>query len=70
MTTETTKQPDAHAAPCAREQLQGIAVVAASAAVMIGLAFGVMALLTSPAGWATKAANDAVLTSFAMNVGD
>lgn len=71
-----TQQKDA-ATPCAREQLQGFAVVVASAAVMIGLAFGAMALLSSPAGWAMKAANQAmsehqqaVATSFAMNLGD
>jgi len=58
-------------------QLQSVLVVAASAIVMIGLAFGAMALLSSPAGWVMKAANDAmtdhqqaVLTSFAMNLGD
>lgn len=71
-----TQQKDA-AAPCAREQLQGVAVVAASAAVMIGLAFGAMALLSSPAGWVTKAANQAmsnhqqaIATSFAVNLAD
>ncbi len=60
-----------------RDQLQGALVVAASAAVMIGLAFGAMALLSSPAGWVMKVANQAitdhqqaVATSFAMNLGD
>ena len=44
---------------------------------MFCVAFGAMALLSSPAGWMMKAANDAmtdhqqaVLTSFAMNLGD
>jgi hypothetical protein len=55
-------------------QLQGVLVVVASAAVMIGLAYGAMALLSSPAGWVMKVANQAmtdhqqaVAISFAMN---
>ena len=56
--------------PCAREQLQGFAVVVVSAAVMVGLAFGAMHLLSSPAGWATKVANQAIATSYAMNLGE
>lgn len=61
----------------ARDQLQGVVVVVASAAVLVGLAFGAMALLSSPAGWVMKAANQAmsdhqqaVATSFAMNIPD
>ena len=58
-------------------QLQGVLVVVASAAVMIGLAYGAMALLSSPAGWVMKVANQAmtdhqqaVAISFAMNTVD
>lgn len=75
MQTQTSQQVP-HT-PCAREQLQGFAVVVASAAVMIGLAFGAMTLLSSPAGWVMKVANQAmtdhqqaVATNFAMNIGD
>jgi hypothetical protein len=60
-----------------KDQLQGVLVVSASAAVLIGLAFGAMALLSSPAGWVMKAANQAmtehqqaIATSFAMNIAD
>ena len=70
-------QDDAACNSSLKHQLQGLLVVAASAAVMVGLAFGAMALLSSPAGWVMKAANDAmtdhqqaVVTSFAMNLGD
>lgn len=38
-------------------------VVAIGAAMMIGMAFGAMALLTSPDGWVMKAANQAVATA-------
>ncbi|MEQ1779791.1 MAG: hypothetical protein ABMA14_00405 [Hyphomonadaceae bacterium] len=71
MQTETVRQSRL------RDRVQSVFVIAASAAVMIGLAFGAMELLSSPAGWVMKAANQAmtdhqqaVATSFAMNLGD
>lgn len=78
MQTETTHlQQDDTCTMSARERLQGVVVVLASAAVMIGLALGATALFSSPAGWMMKAANQAisdhqqaVATSFAMNVGE
>ncbi len=84
MQTETVRQsldcqPEDAAARASgvKRQLQGLLVVAASAVAMIGLAFGAMVLLSSPAGWVMKVANQAmtdhqqaVVTSFAMNLGD
>lgn len=79
MQTETSQQPqqDAVRASDLRDQLKGMLVVAASAVVMIGLAVGAMTLLSSPAGWVMRAANQAltdhqqaIATSFAMNLGD
>lgn len=76
MQTQSSQQ-DAPLPQGVRYQLQGVAVVLVSVAVMVGLAFGAMALLSSPAGWVMKAANQAmnehqqaVATSFAMNLGD
>jgi hypothetical protein len=45
------------------EAVRGVAVVAIGAALMIGMAFGAMTLLTSPDGWVMKAANQAVTTA-------
>lgn len=45
------------------EAVRGVAVVAIGAAMMIGMAFGAMTLLTSPDGWVMKAANHAVSTA-------
>lgn len=84
MQTETGRQSldsvsrdDAPRVSDVKHQLQGLLVVAASAVVMFGLAFGAMALLSSPAGWMMKVANQAmtdhqqaVVTSFAMNLSD
>jgi hypothetical protein len=45
------------------EMVRGAAVVAIGAAMMIGMAYGAMMLLTSPDGWVMKAANQAVTTA-------
>jgi hypothetical protein len=45
------------------EMVRGAAVVAIGAAMMIGMAYGAMMLLTSPDGWVMKAANHAVSTA-------
>ncbi len=45
------------------EAVRAAAVVALGAAMMIGMAFGAMTLLTSPDGWVMKAANQAVATA-------
>lgn len=45
------------------EAVRGAAVVVIGAALMIGMAFGAMTLLTSPDGWVMKAANQAVSTA-------
>lgn len=42
------------------ENIRGMLIVALGAAGLIGLAWGVMMVLTSPDGWVTKAANSAV----------
>ncbi len=76
MQTETTRQSQGEVLRV-RDRMRSALVVVASAAVMVGLAFGAMTLLSSPAGWVMKAANQAmtdhqqaVATSFAMNLGD
>ena len=45
------------------EIVRGAAVVLIGAAMMIGMAYGAMLLLTSPDGWVMKAANQAVTTA-------
>ena len=42
------------------EHLRGAAIVALGALGLIGLAWGVMMVLTAPDGWVTKAANSAL----------
>jgi hypothetical protein len=42
------------------ENIRGVLIVAIGSAGLIGLAWGVMAVLTSPDGWVTKAANSAI----------
>ena len=43
------------------ERIKGALVVLGGAAMMIGLAVGAMAMLTSPDSWVMKAANQAML---------
>ncbi len=38
------------------DNLRGVIVMLASSAALVGIAFGVMMLLTSPDGWVTRAA--------------
>ena len=71
-----SQDSSAHAANLP-DRLRSALVVMMSAAVMAGLAVGAMTLFSSPAGWVMKAANQAmtdhqqaVATSFAMNLGD
>jgi hypothetical protein len=45
------------------ENVRGAIVVVVGAAALIGIAFGAMALLTSPDGWVMKAANQAMTTA-------
>lgn len=75
-TTQHSEQAVSHTSD-ARDQLQGFIVVVASAAVLVGLAMGAMSLLSSPAGWVMKAANQvmtdhhqAIATSYAVNLVD
>lgn len=49
-----TRVPDA---------VRGVLVVAGGAAIMLGMAFGAMMLLTSPDGWVMKAASQAMSTA-------
>jgi hypothetical protein len=42
------------------ENVRGALVMAVSVAVLIGISFGAMVVLTSPDGWVTKAAQGAV----------
>jgi hypothetical protein len=45
------------------DAVRGVLVVAGGAAIMLGMAFGAMTLLTSPDGWVMKAANQAMSTA-------
>ncbi len=45
------------------EFVRGAAVVVIGAGLMIGMAFGAMAMMTSPDGWVMKAANQAMATA-------
>ncbi len=45
------------------DAVRGAAVVFMGAAMMIGMAYGAMAILTSPDGWVMKAANQAMTTA-------
>jgi hypothetical protein len=45
------------------DAVRGVLVVAGGAALMLGMAFGAMTLLTSPDGWVMKAANQAMSTA-------
>lgn len=47
----------------ASEGLRGLAVVAIGAALLIGMAYAAMTILTSPDGWVMKAANQAMATA-------
>lgn len=49
--------------PVFDEKIRGALVVVIGAAALVGLAFGVMVMLTSPDGWIMKAANQAMLTA-------
>jgi hypothetical protein len=40
--------------------VRGLVIMVLGSAALVGLAFGAMVLLTSPDGWMTKAANNAV----------
>ena len=42
------------------DNIRGAMVVVLGSAALVGLAFGAMVVLTSPDGWATKAAQSAV----------
>jgi hypothetical protein len=42
------------------ENIRGAVIVAIGAVGLIGLAWGVMTVLTSPEGWVTKAASSAI----------
>jgi hypothetical protein len=52
------------------ENLRGLLILIAASAALVAIAYGAMMALTSPGGWATKVAGDAmagetaVLTSF------
>jgi hypothetical protein len=58
------------------ENIRGVLIVAIGSAGLIGLAWGVMTVLTSPDGWVTKAANSAIageetqLVSFSEEAGE
>jgi len=52
--TDKRRVPDA---------VRGAAVVVIGVAMMVGMAFGAMTLLTSPDGWVMKAASQAVSTA-------
>ena len=39
------------------ERIRGIVVMVAGVAALVGIAYGAMTLITSPDGWAMKAAN-------------
>ena len=58
------------------ENIRGALIVVLGAAGLISLAWGVMAVLTSPDGWVTKAANSAIsgentqLVSFSEGAGE
>jgi len=45
------------------EIVRSVGVVVIGAAMMIGMAYGAMTLLTSPDGWVMKAASQAVTTA-------
>lgn len=42
------------------DNIRGVLVVVIGSAGLVGLAFGAMVMLTSPDGWATKAARSAM----------
>jgi hypothetical protein len=48
--------------------LRGAVIMLLGCAALVGLAFGAMVLLTSPDGWVTKAANNAIAGEQALPV--
>lgn len=63
MSFQNSVQDEAPEAGRARENLHCVLALTGAAVVFIGLAFGVMMMLTSPDGWVMKAASHAMTTA-------
>lgn len=70
------QQNDAAATDGMRDRIRNAMIVIVGSAMMVGLSFAAVTMVASPDGWVMKATRammdqqQAVATSFAMNLGD